>query len=297
MANAFMDVLSRLKDPNNTYGLEAPRMNALTQAPEVAGNILQYQKAQRAAPIIAALQNYGKQWGAAQAPEEQQRINAAANLARSSYLKSGGSPMDLPENLWGSSPEQGFQTGAEEYSPSYTGDNMTLGQALKAAAATGMFRGQPTWDRQLQEAAESRETELFPLQKSLLQAQTANQQRLAAGGGLSGDDEPTSSEIKTTGKGAALDTVSRQLDQWWSELSDAQNATNKDWENAITKIENAQMAKIGEWSQYGLTYEDIFEAGDTVREMHGLPPKHRKAIVNSGEESSEAIVDKYAKNP
>jgi hypothetical protein len=41
------------------------------------------------------------------------------------------------------------------------------------------------------------------------------------------------------------------------------------------------MSKIGEWAQLGLTYQDVFDAGDTAREMHGLPPKHRKEIVNS----------------
>ena len=238
MANAFMDVLSRLKDPNNTYGLEAPRMNALTQAPEVAGNILQYQKAQRAAPIIAALQNYGKQWGAAQAPEEQQRINAAANLARSSYLKSGGSPMDLPENLWGSSPEQGFQTGAEEYSPSYTGDNMTLGQALKAAAMTGMFRGQPTWDRQLQEKTEAREAELFPSQKALTQAQTAYYQRQAAG-----ESKASDTDIKR------------------ANLSDAQKDIYSQLKSGISPqdIEAVIMENAYDYTMQGLDPQDLID--------------------------------------
>lgn len=148
---AVQDVLSRLA--RGEYGNEVPQVNAFDQAQTLANAILQYQKQKQAAPYAQAIQNYGQQWKAAQTDEERRAANTAANLARATYLQKGGSPTDLSANLWGSTPSQGFQVGAGEYKAPYEGgDNLTLGQKMKIAALTGMFQGQPTWEKQYQES-------------------------------------------------------------------------------------------------------------------------------------------------
>jgi|GEM_PF-4995405 len=145
---ALQDVLARLNDPNSGYGNEVPRVNAMSQAPALAQAVVNWQKKQRALPVMQALEGYGKQYGAAQTDEERQRANAAANLARATYIKSGGSPIDLPQNLWGGDTSQGFQTGEGAFTPPYAGDNLSIGQKLKQAVVTNMFEGQPTLEKE-----------------------------------------------------------------------------------------------------------------------------------------------------
>jgi hypothetical protein len=152
------------------YGSEVPRYNAFEQAPLLANAVVQFQKEQRTAPYIQALQDYGRQYGAATDDAGRQRANAAANQARAAFISAGGSPLDLPRNLWGSSPDQGFQTGDEEFKPSYFGDNLSYGQrerqaALKRQAEMDALQrrvsiagltgidpetNQPTWEREYQ---------------------------------------------------------------------------------------------------------------------------------------------------
>lgn len=152
---ALQDILAGLNDPAKGYGSEVPRTNAFVSAPLLAQAVANFQKQQRVAPLQKALEMHGRQYGAAQSEEEQQRANAMANLARAAFIKSGGSPLDVPQNLWGGDTSQGFQTGAAEFTPPYSGDNLTLGQRLK----------------QLSFAKEEREKELHPLELALKRAE------------------------------------------------------------------------------------------------------------------------------
>lgn len=106
---------------SSAYGNEVPRYDPLTMAPDLVKAIVAAQTEQRSKPITEALQGFGKQYYTAGTAEEQQAANNMANTARSLYLQSGRSPMDLPQNLWGSSPTQGFQTGADTFEVPVTG--------------------------------------------------------------------------------------------------------------------------------------------------------------------------------
>ncbi len=152
--------------------------NIFANAPLLAQALVQFQKQQRAEPFTQALNQYSQQWQSAGTDAERQAANQQANLARATFLQKGGSPTDLPTNLWGSDPLAGFQTGAEHYSPLYAGDNLSFGQREKTealeraresarqsaltnalnlrageASITGIdpYTGQNTWDRQYRE--------------------------------------------------------------------------------------------------------------------------------------------------
>lgn len=171
----------------------SPRPDSFEQAKQLAQNIIQFQQEQRTAPIVKALQDIGMKWQAAKTDEERAALNAAANSTRQNFLLSGGAPMDLPTNLWGSDTAKGFQTGAEEFKPGFAGDNLSMGQRMKLAAMTGMFNGQKTFDREVAEAGftgmfngqktwprEYQEMN-FALQQALKNAQIANMGRRGSG--------------------------------------------------------------------------------------------------------------------
>ena len=67
------------------------------------------QKQERLAPVTNALSGLGEQWKSAQTDEARQQANALANLTRSNFIAGGGSPSELPTNLWGGDTAQGFQ--------------------------------------------------------------------------------------------------------------------------------------------------------------------------------------------
>ncbi len=95
-----------------TQAMQRPDITeALAKAKELAGNITSYQKEQRTAPIIQALQQFADNYHAATTDEERQQANTMANQIRSNFLTGGGSGMDLPAQYWGSDPAKGFQTG------------------------------------------------------------------------------------------------------------------------------------------------------------------------------------------
>ena len=150
--------------------------DVLQKAQQAADTIKGSRNQQRLTPFIGALQQQGQRYGAATNDQERQSANAMANTIRETFLSSGGVPGEMPENLWGGSPTQGFQVGADQFSAPVTGleglsfgqrrEQMANQQALKRqafldaldqrkleAGLTGVdpFTGQNTWDRQYQE--------------------------------------------------------------------------------------------------------------------------------------------------
>lgn len=134
------DILRQLSGKTNhvgtpQYGAEVPQYNAFQQAPTLAKAIIEYQKEQRTTPYINAIQGYSQQYGAATTNKERQRANSTANAARSAFLHGGGSPMDLPQSVWGSDPGQGFQTDVGQYAPALNGmEGLSNAQREKATA-------------------------------------------------------------------------------------------------------------------------------------------------------------------
>lgn len=155
------EILGQLtKRPVNPgYGEEVAQTNAFEQAPLLAQAITRYQKEQRAQPYASELQGLSGQYAKAPATQRPQ-VNATANALRQAYIQSGGSPIDLPKELWGSDPNQGFQTGLGQFTPGHAGDNLSIGQKQKLSGITGMYEGKPTWDRQHQQKS-------FDLQKTI----------------------------------------------------------------------------------------------------------------------------------
>ena len=127
-------------------------LNGLEAALQLAKAIPQFQQQQRVNPFAQALQNFSQQYGAATTDEQRNTLNTAANQTRTNFLQAGGSPNELDSKLWGSDPTQGFQTGSETYTPGYAADGMTNGQREKLASLTGLFAGQPTYQRQVSDA-------------------------------------------------------------------------------------------------------------------------------------------------
>lgn len=144
--------------------------DTMGQAKDLAQNISAYQMQQRTAPVIQALQQFASNYNAATTDDGRHSANTMANQVRANYLAGGGSGMDLPTNLWGADPSQGFQTAAGFQSPvtgyEGLGRKDTIGfqrQALldaltrrvQEAGLTGIdpATGQKTWDRQYQEAS------------------------------------------------------------------------------------------------------------------------------------------------
>lgn len=213
MAFDLRDVLSRLG--TGEYGQDVKRINALEDAPLVAQKIIDFQKQQRAAPFIKALQNYGAQYGAAKTDADRQSASNAANLARSEFIKSGGSPWDLPLNLWGSDPSKGFQTGAGSYAAPYSGDNLTLGQKMKRAPFTGMFEGKPTAEYGQYLSSPEAQSWYLPLIRQSMEADIKNALRSAnqpystvrSSGGSSSTPKPTQTERQNSALADAYDAV------------------------------------------------------------------------------------------
>lgn len=206
----------------------ATTYNPYEGATALAQAIAQFQKQQRVNPVADALHSMSMRYRNAATDAERAALNAAANATRMNFLRSGGSPYELPTDLWGADPTQGFQTGLEQFTPGYAGDHTTIGQKMKLAAMTGMFGGQPTYERQLQEAqltgmyggqptlykqvTEAGLTGMyqgqptwerdfkerqFALEAALKSAQLANMGRSGSGGGGGGGGGGSSSDGKT----------------------------------------------------------------------------------------------------
>ena len=122
--------------------------NPTYQAPEdIVNRIASFQRSQRAAPFASEIQSAGQGYSQA-APDVQAQKRARANQLRQAFVAAGGRPDDLPKELWGSSPDQGFQIGDGQfhiYTPSVE-DNMTYAQKTQRAAITGLFENKPTQD-------------------------------------------------------------------------------------------------------------------------------------------------------
>jgi|GEM_PF-4574057 len=161
-----MDLASLLAQLSPNNGQQ--RMDPYQAAPLLANAVTGFQKEQRATPFIKALKTLGDQWATAN-PEQQNDINTQASKVRGDYIASGGSPIDMPKELWGSDPSKGFQTGAGTYAPSYTGDNLSMGQKAQRAGLTGQFEGNLTWPAHVQ-------NEGLNLESQGLQNQMANAQ-------------------------------------------------------------------------------------------------------------------------
>ncbi|MHB8122583.1 MAG: hypothetical protein ACYDG4_10560 [Desulfuromonadaceae bacterium] len=89
-----------------------------TPAPGGVGN--------NASALIDALKNIGSQFGSA-SPTGQTTLNTQANDARSAFVQAGGNLQDVPNNLWGSDPSQGFQTGTGAFAGSGIGNQEAMG--------------------------------------------------------------------------------------------------------------------------------------------------------------------------
>ena len=142
--------------------------DTMGQAKDLAQSISEYQMQQRTAPVIQALQQFANNYNAATTDEGRHSANTMANQVRANYLAGGGSPMDLPSNLWGSAPASGFQTTGGFQAPvtGYEGLGRkdaiaiqrqalldALTRRVQEAGLTGIdpATGEKTWDRQYQE--------------------------------------------------------------------------------------------------------------------------------------------------
>lgn len=240
MAFDLSDVLSRLG--SGGYGQDVRRVNALEDAPLMAQKIIDFQKQQRAAPFIKALQGYGAQYGGATTDTDRQSINNAANLARSEFVKSGGSPYDLPSNLWGGDPAKGFQTGAGSYAAPYAGDNLTLGQKMKRAPFTGMFEGKPTAEYGQYLASPEAQSWYLPLAKQKLESDIAASNRSNRGCGGSGLTPYQVWQINRTTQ------------------QDAVGAKQKAWDDAVAaaKADTGRLSFTGAYSKDEKTGKELF---------------------------------------
>lgn len=242
MAFNLNDVLSRLA--SGDYGGEVKRTNAWEQAPILAQKIIDFQKTQRAAPFIQALQNYGQQYNKAQTDQEKQNASNAANLARAEYIKSGGSPWDLPSNLWGGDPSKGFQTGSNIFTAPYAGDNLTFGQKAKRAALTGMFEGRPVPEYQKYLSSAEAQDWYLPLAKKKLEADIAATGRSNRGGG---------------GNGGGLTAYQAwQINR--ANQKDIADAKQKAWNDAVeaAKADTGRLSLTGEYSKDEKTGRELF---------------------------------------
>lgn len=163
----------------------------LDSAKQLANGILQYQQQQRAEPFVKALTGYGQQYAQAQDDTARQQANAAANAARAAFMQQGGSPYDLPQNLWGANPQAGLQTavsGDNMYAPAYSGDNLTYAQRV----ATQEMQQKAMESALRQATYQNIDLPLAQAQIGQAEAQTANYWRNAnepysyGGGGGSG---------------------------------------------------------------------------------------------------------------
>lgn len=89
------------------------------------------------AALITALKNIGSQFGSTPAAG-QAALNTQANEARNAFIQAGGNISDIPTNLWGSDPSQGFQTGQGAFmgAPSYGSDLAVGGMPVANAGLT-----------------------------------------------------------------------------------------------------------------------------------------------------------------
>jgi hypothetical protein len=138
------EILSQISNPSgNNSG--NPIANTVLKAMALAKALIGHQKEQRAEPFVQELQKFGQMYAT------DPMANENANKTRAAYLASGGSPIDIPQALWGADPSQGFQTGKGAFTPGYAGDNMSLGQKEKLAGITGRYEGKLTWPAFMQQ--------------------------------------------------------------------------------------------------------------------------------------------------
>lgn len=233
------------------YTMGAAFGNALNIASQLAKGISQLEKDERSKPYAQILSGYSNQWAAA--PEEQRQfLNEAANQVRGNFISAGGSPMDLPENLWGSDPGKGFQTGAEDFS---TPDVNVL----------------PVWQRQTMAKAEAAQNELaFEMAKALLpyQYQTADsrastaidQQKLL---------QPNDADVKRDNLSVAQNEIWKHL------ISDGV---------PLEKEEEWILKEAGRYASGGLNYQDLQNLIDyawTVKTGHKKPAQDDDIEVNT----------------
>jgi hypothetical protein len=150
--------------------LNTPQPSTYERAKQVASDILQQQRTQRAAPLVKALDQFKQQYANATDDAGRQQANTLASQARNNYLAGGGSPMDLDISYWGADPTQGFQTTGGYQSPITGYENMArqnvidikrqamidaLTKRSTIADITGIDpdTGEKTWGRQYQEQA------------------------------------------------------------------------------------------------------------------------------------------------
>ena len=212
MAN-ISDILSIVKSRNSQQG--EPEINGvLEQAKGLAENILSYQKEQRTAPVLKALQQYAGNWNAATDDQGRQAANTVANQIRANAIAGGISPMDLPSSNWGADPLKGVQTTQGFQSPltGYEGLQRkdaidlrrqamldALTQRVDEAGLTGIdpTTGRKTWERQYQEQT------------------LANSAAKASSGGSGGSLSAT--DAKNQNLANAMSQLQPKLDAAWAE--------------------------------------------------------------------------------
>lgn len=123
-----------------------------------------------------------------------------------------------------------------------------LQKSFTEAGLTGMYQGQPTWERQYQAA------------------QLANERAKATSGG--GGGELSLTEAKNITRGTYVDKIKTEIDEEWKEGGWLQA------KDALADIEARIWKDAGEMMKAGLTYNDIVSLINYARSLVGGIPAY-----------------------
>ncbi len=199
------DVLEKLRKG----GYDTPRLNAFEAAPAVVQAIIQQQVARRANPAIQALDQYRRQYMAAQDDPARQAANKMASQVRANFLVAGGSPQEIPQQYWGADIGQGFQTTEGFQAPTTGYEGLPYQQRDAAMERRRQAMADALKTKQLELSPEMQDWYL-PLSKQLLEAQIATQQR-SANAPYSTGGSPTLTERTRQSVGSAAQSVADAL--------------------------------------------------------------------------------------
>ena len=250
--------------------MQDPAMqNTIQQARQIAGMIKSQRKEQRTQPAIQALSALSSQYGSAQDDTQRQTANQLASQARANYLQGGSSPLDLPQQYWGSDPTQGFQT-SEGFQAPITGFE-GMGRTNAITARRGAFADtmeKDKWNKSLEN-----QDWYMPMKKQMMELQLADAMRPPSSGGGGG------------GGGGSM----TQTDRFNNNLADAYDAVDA----AISGGSNrdAIMAKIN--SQTAALVRAGVDPADVVAYLDGRIPT---APSPEQQEKAAADAEKYRLN-
>lgn len=271
------DIYARLGAGGYDYKYEVPE--------DIINRIVSFQRSQRAAPFASEIQSAGQGYSQA-APDVQAQKRARANRLRQAYVAAGGRPDDLPRELWGSSPDQGFQIGEGKFHTYTPGieDNMTNAQKERRSGITGLFEGKPTYDRQVKDADltglfQGKETPAY----QLIKAQIADK----SSGGASDladwifkqnyQDQVTASENAAKSKSTALELAYKYIEGLDPEVDNSTGRVVKPGWSTNTK---AQMKQIVSSMLEGMMANGL-STKDVVTNIRKKYPKTADDIINA----------------